>query len=244
MGYDARRFRLGGGLEHRFSDRLTADAGLQFGFERVTDALGTRNFSSVSLPLGLVWDNRDDPLNATTGIYVSAGLTPFLGFEGTGSGAQVRLDARAFYGIGTENRVVLAGRAQAGGVMGADICDTPRDLLFYSGGGGTVRGQPFRSLGALADCGGTEVVSGGQGFAALTAELRARVTDMIGIVAFADAGHVSEGFFTGPSEWHAGAGLGLRYLTGIGPIRVDVAVPVHGSTSDGVQLYIGIGQTF
>ena len=41
-----------------------------------------------------------------------------------------------------------------------------------------------------------------------------------------------------------GTGLGLRYDTGFGPIRFDVATPVAGDTGDGVQIYIGIGQAF
>ena len=41
-----------------------------------------------------------------------------------------------------------------------------------------------------------------------------------------------------------GAGLGLRYETGFGPIRLDVAAPIHGDTGDGVQIYIGLGQSF
>ena len=45
-------------------------------------------------------------------------------------------------------------------------------------------------------------------------------------------------------EWQSGAGLGLRYKTPIGPIRLDVAAPVQGSTGGGVQLYLGIGQAF
>ncbi|MBD3764471.1 MAG: BamA/TamA family outer membrane protein, partial [Rhodobacterales bacterium] len=40
------------------------------------------------------------------------------------------------------------------------------------------------------------------------------------------------------------AGLGLRYATGIGPIRLDLAAPIDGTTGDGVQVYIGLGQAF
>ena len=63
---------------------------------------------------------------------------------------------------------------------------------------------------------------------------------------FADWGYIgAEAFpdFTGES--HAGAGIGVRYKTGIGPIRLDVATPIAGA-SDGSSLYIyvGIGQAF
>ena len=52
------------------------------------------------------------------------------------------------------------------------------------------------------------------------------------------------GFFTGTGDWHAGAGLGVRYATGVGPLRLDIAAPVGGSTGDGVQIYLGMGQAF
>lgn len=92
---------------------------------------------------------------------------------------------------------------------------------------------------------GPEFLIGGQFFAAGSLELRARVTERIGVVGFVDAGSVGlDGLSGGDAELHAGAGLGLRYDTGIGPIRLDVAAPISGSTGDGVQVYIGLGQAF
>src|SRR5690606_23497452 len=119
-------------------------------------------------------------------------------------------------------------------------------VRFWSGGGGTVRGQPYQSLGVpLARSALLSVQTGGMSFAAASAELRAAITDRIGAAAFYDAGFVGiDELFGGTGQWHAGAGIGLRYNTGIGPIRVDVAVPVSGPTGDGVQIYVGIGQAF
>ena len=72
-----------------------------------------------------------------------------------------------------------------------------------------------------------------------------KVTDKIGVVGFVDFGRLDiDGFFKPSGDWHSGAGLGLRYATGVGPIRVDVAGPVGGTTGDGVQVYVGIGQSF
>ena len=52
------------------------------------------------------------------------------------------------------------------------------------------------------------------------------------------------GFSGADADSHAGAGLGLRYDTGLGPIRLDVAAPISGTTGDGVQIYVGLGQSF
>jgi translocation and assembly module TamA len=60
-----------------------------------------------------------------------------------------------------------------------------------------------------------------------------------------DAGRIDVGgFFETKDNWHAGAGVGLRYMTAIGPVRLDLAGPVAGATGGGAQVYIGIGQAF
>ena len=131
---------------------------------------------------------------------------------------------------------------QAGAIYGASITGLPNDLRFYSGGGGTVRGQEYQSL--EIDLGGG-VSSGGRSFLGLQSEVRYRVTDNIWAVGFADWGHISADSTPGSGgESHAGAGLGIRYDTGIGPIRVDVGVPVSGPDDGGFQVYIGVGQAF
>lgn len=241
--YAAERVALQAGLSHIFSDTLTGTAGLVYQYERARFGPGRatrRSFSTLALPLTAEWDRRDDARDTKSGFYLSGGVTPYLGLQGTDSGIQTKLDARSYVAFGADQRFVLAGRAQLGAVFGADLAATPRGYLFHSGGGGTVRGQPFESLGVTS--GG--ITSGGQGFAALSAELRAGITDTIGVVAFADAGYISENALGGASDWHAGAGVGVRYITGIGPIRLDLGMPVRGTTGDGLQVYIGIGQAF
>jgi len=238
--YDAILAGFDVGVTHFFSDNLTGEAGLAYLYERAEDSAGRTTRSTIALPAKLTWDRRDDTLDTTSGTFLEGAATPFVGLSGTDSGAQLRVDARAYYGMGSEGALVLAGRVKAGTVLGADIARTPREYLFYSGGGGTVRGHPFRSLGVSV--GG--VSSGGRSFAVISGEVRGRVTDTIGVVGFADAGHVSAGTLGSSGDWHAGAGLGLRYRTGIGPIRVDLAAPVRGRTGSGPQLYVGIGQAF
>jgi len=233
-------------LLRRYSQRLTGHAGLVLRFERArfgVDRTLSGDFGTVALPLGLTWDSRDRALDATSGFFLMGEVKPYAGFSDAGNGVRMRLDARIYADMGSEGRFVLAGRAQAGAILGSALTATPRDYLFYSGGGGTVRGLPFQSLGVTQ--GG--VASGGQGFAAVSGEVRARITERIGITAFADAGYVSSGAFSGASDWQAGAGIGFRYQTPLGPMRVDVATPVRrnaGATGGRLQLYVGVGQAF
>jgi len=233
---------IGLGFTQFVSDKLTLRAGIDYQFSDVTDQGGKSRFRNLGLPLGVNWDRRNSTTDATQGFYVDAEVRPFLGFGTTDSGLRGKLDARAYYGFGADDRITLAGRVQLGGVFGARLIATPRDLLFYSGGGGTVRGQPYQSLGANVLRGGLQR-TGGTAFGALSAEVRAKLTERIGVVGFVDAGYVGiQG--TGIGNSHAGAGLGLRYDTGFGPIRLDVAGPISGNTGNGVQVYIGIGQAF
>lgn len=244
--YTADIVTLGTSFSHYVSEELTASVGLEFGYAKVNDYFSTYTYEHLALPIGAVWDTRDDKLDALKGFYLDAEFRPFLGFGTTDSGAQITADARAYYTMGDTRPVTLAGRAQVGSILGASLLGTPRDYLFYSGGGGTVRGQPYQSLGVEEDALYGDKI-GGMAFAALSGEVRARVSEKIGIVGFVDAGYVGALDFGGDyGEWHAGAGLGLRYATGFGPIRLDIATPVKGSvdTGDGVQIYVGIGQAF
>ena len=242
-GFMSNQASVSAGLSHRFSDQLSGTFGLGYRYIDTEDAFGQREFQLLTATLGATYDTRDTSLNPTSGFYLSATGTPFLGLDDTESGLRLTSDARAYLGLGAEDRFVLAGRAQIGTVWGPSLEDTVPDYLFYSGGGGTVRGVPYQSLGVTLP---NDEFTGGQSFAAISAELRARVSENIGIVGFYDAGMITEDSgFAGDSDWHAGAGVGLRYNTGIGPIRVDIATPVTGDgAGQDYELYIGIGQAF
>jgi translocation and assembly module TamA len=233
-------------FSHVFSETLTARAGLTYDYMDGRDPGGTFTFRNLSVPVGVTWDKRDVANNPKTGFYLDAEAKPFAGFGTTGSGLRATLDGRLYRSLGEPGRLVLAARAQAGAVFGSSLLETPRDDLFFSGGGGTVRGQPYRSLGIPVTRGfGPQFLIGGKYFLGASVELRAKVSDKIGVVGFADWGSIGlDGFTGGFSESHAGAGLGLRYETGLGPIRFDVAGPISGTTGDGVQIYVGLGQSF
>lgn len=240
--YRSDNITLGIGATRIFSDHLEGDLELAFSHFDTRDVFGRRTFTLFSTPFALRWDHRDNILNPTQGHYVNARLTPFVGLSSEAAGAQLQLDSRIYRKLDTDARYVMAGRFQLGSVMGASLSKTAPDFLFYSGGGGTVRGQPYQSLN-VDQGGGT--ASGGRSFLGLSAELRAKMTDSISVVGFADAGYIGkESLYDGSGRWHSGAGLGLRYDTSVGPIRLDVAGPLTGSTGNGIQVYIGIGQAF
>lgn len=241
-----RRAGLSLGVSREYSDDLTGEMGIGLAYSEITDQFldgGNRHREMIlmTLPTALTFDRRDSALDATSGFYLRAGATPFFETVRSDPGARFTLDARAYRALGEAERMVLAGRLQLGSLVGPEARHAPPGYLFYSGGGGTVRGQPYNALDA--DYGDMRL--GGRSFAGVSGELRFGVTDTIGIVAFADAGAVATGSFgDGDSSWHGGGGLGLRYKTPVGPIRFDIAAPLTDNTADGVQFYIGIGQAF
>lgn len=245
--YDQDSATVGLGFTYIPNDRLTADVGLQYRALNVTDDNGDTRFRLLALPVSVTWDRRDEPTDAKRGFWVYGSVLPFYGLEeSTGDGAQIIAEGRGYYSFGEDDKFTLAGRARIGTVVGPDIDEVPRDYLFYSGGGGTVRGQPFESLGVREIPGPDGAVkTGGMSIVTLTAEARIAVREKIGIAVFADAGRVwSEGGWQGDNDWQGGAGAGIRYKTPIGPLRFDVAGPVGGDTGRGMQVYLGLGQAF
>lgn len=241
--YRESKIEIGGGLSHVFSDDLRAETGIAYRYSDISDDLGSRKLQHLLLPSSATWDRRNDPLDATSGFFLEVTLTPFVGLDQeSGDGARIYADGRHYLSFGSEDRFTLAGRAQIGSVAGATVDEIPADMLFYSGGAGTVRGQGYQSLGVDIAPG---VTVGGRAFAGFSGELRAKVTDKFQAVAFADTGFVGEDALgTGTGRWHSGAGIGARYFTPVGPIRVDVGTPLGDNAGEDFEIYIGIGQAF
>ncbi len=243
-GYISTLAEIGGAFAWHYSDELELRAGLDYRISKVDDAFGEREYQMFSFPLQLSWDKRDNEFDATRGYFLAAELRPFVGVDNMENGVLSEVDLRGYLGFGEKRNTVIAGWLQLGSLYGPEISGAPADYLFFAGGGGSVRGQPYQSLGAGEY---DDTIIGGRSYVATSAELRSYVAGNLGVVGFVDAGYVgAEEFYDGTGEWMSGAGLGVRYKTGFGPIRVDIATPVNGGPDDAekVQLYIGIGQAF
>jgi translocation and assembly module TamA len=233
--------------------------------------LDTRFYTLFALPINVIYDSTDltSPLEEPRhGIRASLSLRPTLalGHPNTRfliSQAKVATYFDLNHLLPTDpGRTVLALRGLAGRAEGAGEFSLPPDQRFYGGGSDTIRGYRYQSVGpqfpvtqefpVLTPIGGTAITAGG-------AELRQRLRGNFGAVAFVDAGHVSAPITAQPgdtgqvnstlraqsSEFRVGAGAGLRYYTPIGPIRLDVAVPIPRHIGDdALEVYIGLGPSF
>ena len=230
-----------------FGARLTGSAFLEASRARYDDDFGIRHFTTLGVVGAAAYDARDDPLDAHRGYYLALEAQPFYEFEYGNPAARGTLEGRIYRSLGQEESLVLAARAKVGSYVGADIAESPPDLLFFAGGGGSVRGYAYQSIGVESvDAAGDDIVTGGKGLFEASGEVRYRINDSFGAVGFVDSGFVSANSgLGGESDFRTGVGLGVRYYTGIGILRADLATPVDPRDDDSyVALYIGIGQAF
>ena len=237
------------GAEHIFTPELTGRLAVAASRSRFEDAFGTRDFTAVGVVGGLTYDTRDDPLDATEGLYVDADVEPYYEFEFETAAVRGDVEARTYVGFGEDDTFVIAGRGRVGATAGAEIATTAPDRLYFAGGGGSVRGYEYQSIGVergVDPVTGLPIVTGGLSLLETSLELRARrLFGNFGAAVFVDAGVVSADPFADFGEVRVGVGAGVRYHTGLGPIRLDVAIPVdRRETDDGYGIYVGLGQAF
>ena len=214
-----------------------------------------RTYGIAALPGQILWDKSDDLLNPTKGFRLKLNVSPEASVSG-GFHPYVRtmVEGTVYYPV--SDSLVIAGRARAGSIAGIDRDDLAPSRRYYGGGGGSVRGYGYQRLGPFEpvsslrpnedgeiDIGDLNPV-GGRSINEFALEARYRFGDF-GIVPFIDAGNAYESTLPKGSDLRFGAGIGGRFYTNFGPLRVDVATPLNKRPGDGrIALYISIGQAF
>ncbi|MEZ5813045.1 MAG: autotransporter assembly complex family protein [Rhizobiaceae bacterium] len=232
------------GYTHIASKNLSLRMMARVEHARFTDAtFGRRDFTMAGLVAGATWDSRDVKNDATEGFYADVEVEPFHEFNFANTVMRGTAEVRAYAALDAGDRFVLAGRIKAGMLAGAPIAQTPPDKLFFAGGGGSVRGYGYRNIGIVTPAG---TVTGGRSVIEGSAEIRTRINEAFGAVAFVDFGTVGINSFPDFSQpVRVGVGGGIRYYTGLGPLRLDVAVPLNRRAGDpSFAVYVGIGQAF
>ncbi|WP_455466115.1 autotransporter assembly complex protein TamA [Bartonella sp. B39] len=242
--YTTKAIRGKFGVTHIFNGNLSGQVALEVSNGYSRDAyFGNRHFTTIGLPSSLIYDSRNNKFNATKGLYGEAFVEPFYEMRSNNFVAKMTVEGRSYWTLDEKDRFVFATRAKLGAILGSNKAQVPSDTLFFAGGGGSVRGYAYRNIGIKTD---NDAVVGGQALVEGTAELRFSLNGKIGLVGFLDGGLVGEkaGFdFSQKIKW--GAGIGGRYMTGLGPLRVDLAFPLKREKGDPrVGFYVGIGQAF
>ncbi|HEX6661754.1 MAG TPA: BamA/TamA family outer membrane protein, partial [Sphingomicrobium sp.] len=252
--YEARTIQLAGNVERQsnfiWQKKWTWTYGGEFlatderGVFDLSGIKATRTFLIAALPLSLGYDGSDSLLDPTRGFRLSGRVSPEISFHnGRRSYARVQFDASAYKPL--TDRIVAAGRVRLGTILGAGVFDMAPSRRFYSGGGGSVRGYGYQRLGPQ-DVDGDPV--GGRGLAEFALETRIRLKQFggnFGIVPFFDGGSLTTEALPDFKSWRFAVGLGARYYSSFGPIRIDVGVPLNRQKGDGpVAVTVSLGQAF
>ncbi|MEQ8556931.1 MAG: autotransporter assembly complex family protein [Henriciella sp.] len=241
--YDRQALEVGAAFEVVKSPEFTYSYGVTGEIVREEDDLGERDLQILSVFADARLDKTDSVLDPRKGWRANGRVSPAYSF-GDESNPYVRSvgQVSGYIPFDEGRRFVLAGRLKAGAALGANAADLPVDDRFYSGGGGSVRGYAYQAIGPRADDG---TPLGGKSVVEASLEARYQIRPKIGVVAFIDAGSVSIDEFSNFTDARYGAGIGVRYSTPVGPIRLDVAAPLNPTDfDDPVQIYISIGQAF
>lgn len=233
------------GLQRRISRRWVLGAGGLVEASLITDEGEDTTAWLFGLPTFARYDRTDDALDPTKGERLLVEFTPYAGLfdDEFASFASIDTTGSAYYDITGEKDYILAGRARFGSILAEDVDKVPPTRRLYSGGGGSVRGYAQRFIGPLDANNDPE---GGLSAVELGLELRARIYGDLGGVIFAEAGSVGqESFPDFEEDIQTAAGVGFRYYSPAGPIRVDLALPLNPrDADDAFQFYFSIGQAF
>ncbi|MBV0889874.1 BamA/TamA family outer membrane protein [Komagataeibacter oboediens] len=240
------------GIVRRVNRHWNVSFGGQIEQEQIQQMGTTNSYFIAALPLTANYDGTgvDNPITpATHGVRMGASITPSASLtDGTSFFVIMQATVSTYFdlknfGLSRPGRSVLAWRGTIGNVEGASTFDIPPDQRLYAGGSATVRG--FRYQGVGPQFANTRYAIGGTSMDAGSFEYRQRIMQKFGAVGFIDAGQVTADRTPFQGTLRVGAGAGARYYTPIGPVRLDVAVPLNRpARGDKWELYVGLGETF
>ncbi|MGF7152815.1 translocation and assembly module TamA [Novosphingobium gossypii] len=209
-------------------------------YDAATGGRKRRTYYVAGLNGQVGFDTSDDLLNPTKGYRLTALVQP----EATVRGGfdpyvRARLDASTYVPLG--DSFVLAGRVRLGTIQGAGLFDIAPSRRLYAGGGGSVRGYAYQALGEQAPDGNPV---GGRSLNEGSVEARYRFGNY-GVVAFVDAGQAYRETMPQFNDLRYGVGIGGRFYTNFGPMRLDVATPINRRPGEArLNIYVSIGQAF
>ena len=176
-------------------------------------------------------DNRLAPRRGAGGTLMLRGG----GGEG-GSFAQVDASAQWFHGFDPQSRMIVRG--EIGHTFSGELLDMPPSLRFYAGGDRSIRGYGWREVGPrIRNLAGDEFAVGARNLLVGSVEYERYFRGPWGAAVFVDSGSAFDG--TSP-DMHTGVGIGLRWRSPVGPVRIDLAHGLdHPDSPFTVHLNIG-----
>jgi translocation and assembly module TamA len=241
--YDQTGAALRADLTRRWGRTSYFTRGVALVRSRVSDHhTGNMDLVMAKLLAAVVLDRTDNPLDPTRGWKGEARLEPtaLTGDQGLFY-TRAQIQGASYLAFGSAARTVLAGRVRLGSIVGGKLASVPSAERFFAGGGGSVRGYNYQKVGPRYEDGDPQ---GGLSLFEASLELRQKVGQRFGAVAFVDAGSVGQAVNPNFGASFA-VGVGVRYNLDFAPIRVDFAAPLDRPRGDApFQVYVSIGQAF
>jgi len=241
--YEAEKARLSALVLHDFSEEIQVGLGMGYKYSQVDQLVSSERYGHVFFPLQGKLDYRDDRLNPVRGGTLFGRTSYYHGTLASDSFLKSGVEGRLYHLFWNRYRLSSALRLTLGSIDGASVGNIPADERLYAGGGGSIRGYEYQAVGPSLN--GTPL--GGDKLLEFSLEMRLQPGRKLGYVAFVDGGMVYNDW-GGVSDrsLNYGAGLGLRYFTGIGPLRIDLAYPLNPDDTqrERLQFYISLGQAF
>lgn len=243
---------------------ITHDVQVGYGVEaessRIKRVRRTTHAKMIGIPVHLQVDTTNSVLNPMQGFKVLAHSTPYTGRYGVTRHFWSHSLFGSFYlrplhgsGDTSDNVPVLATWGKMGHITAKQHGAIPPTKRLYSGGGNSVRGYGYQLLGPLDE---TSTPLGGRSLIEVGSEARLALSEKIGAALFIEGGSVSTKSTIKSKDFLWGVGLGARYYTAIGPLRLDLAFPLKRRMDRSLpppqrkkvdapfQFYISIGQAF
>ncbi len=233
------------GLRRDFTDVWSATAGFRPEFSKINDnETSETDYVGLGFPVKVGRDTSDDLLDPRRGSRLSFGITPNIG-DNEGVVHFLTSDNRGalYYSPFESDFLTLAARSRIAATFGEDTDDIPAHRRLYAGGGGSIRGYEFQTVGPLD---ASDDPIGGRSAVEFGFETRFRIGETYGVVPFIEGGSAFDEAVPDFSEtirW--AAGLGLRYYTIAGPLRFDLGIPLNPRDRDeDFEFYVSFGQAF
>jgi translocation and assembly module TamA len=140
--------------------------------------------------------------------------------EGAGSDAsllQMHADVRWYHGLGPQSRLIARG--ELGYTLTNALVDLPPTLRFHAGGDRSIRGYGWREVGPRVGQAGDEFPVGAKHVVTASIEYETYFRDPWGVAVFVDTGSA----FNDRPDLRTGVGVGLRWRSPVGPLRIDIA---------------------
>lgn len=238
-----------GTIERKINEHLRISYGGMYKRLRSQRSDFNGTFDLLKTPLQLRWSNADSILEPTKGVTLQLSSIPSLQiFKPQFAYCINTFTGSIYQTLTTDKRHVFATKLILGSIFGANQNEIPPPERFYAGSESALRGYRHLTVSPLKyDHHNHYKPIGGRSLLVYSMELRSRIGKDFGLVFFYDVGNVYRRAIPDFKEGiRQSTGLGIRYYTPIGPIRLDLAFPLNRRKhiDNMLEAYFSIGQSF